>query len=201
MESIEDYILKKIAQKSAGHVFILDDFNHFGTSTAVRVALHRLVKKWIVQRIMPGLFVKPQTSKLLNKEISPNLEKVAQAIARRDNAKITPTGVFALYVLGLSTQIPLNLVYLTNGKTRKIKIGKSTILFKKTSPKKLALKGKISKLAILAMSEIGNGKLTKTEMDKIIANLRQENIDDLKHDLLLAPQWIAETITKGLANE
>jgi len=145
--------------------------------------------------------VKPVTSKLLNKTIHPNLDKIAHAIARRDKAKIIPTGVFALYALGLSTQIPLNLVYLTDGKARKIKVGKSTIVFKKTSPKKLALKGKLSKLAILAMSEIGKDKLTPLEIEKIINSLKKENINDLKHDLLLAPQWIAETINKGLEDE
>lgn len=201
MHSLDNKILDKINKQPDGHIFVYSDFNTLGKATAIRVAIHRLVKKGVLERIIPGLFVKPTTSKLLNKTISPSLDKVAQAIARRDNAKITPTGVFALYALGLSTQIPLNLVYLTDGKARKIKVGKSTIVFKKASPKKLALKGKISKLAILAMSEIGKGKLTSVEIDKIISAIKNEDIDHLQHDLLLAPQWIAETITKGLNNE
>lgn len=201
MHSLDNKILDKINKQPDGHIFVYSDFNTLGNATAIRVAIHRLVKKGVLERIIPGLFVKPTTSKLLNKTISPSLDKVAQAIARRDNAKITPTGVFALYALGLSTQIPLNLVYLTDGKARKIKVGKSTIVFKKASPKKLALKGKISKLAILAMSEIGKGKLTSSEIDKIISAIKNEDIDHLQHDLLLAPQWIAETITKSLNNE
>lgn len=201
MYSLDNQILEKINSRKEGYIFIYNDFKSLGNATAIRVAMHRLVKKGVLQRVIPGLFVKPTNSKLLNKTISPNLDKIAHAIARKDNAKITPTGVFALYALGLSTQIPLNLVYLTDGKARKIKVGKSNILFKKASPKKLALKGKISKLAILAMSEIGKGKLTAQEIDKIIKALKKEDIDSLKHDLLLAPQWIAETITKALENE
>ncbi len=198
MPSIEEHIIKYINKKKQGTIFVFNDFKALGNLTAVRVAMHRLVKKGVLQRIIPGLFVKPVTSKLLNKTIPPNLDKVAHAIARRDNAKIIPTGVFAMYALGLSTQIPLNLVYLTDGKSRKVKVGNSTIVFKKTSPKKLALKGKLSKLAILAMSEIGKDKLTPLEIEKIIHSVKKENINDLKHDLLLAPQWIAETINKGL---
>ena len=201
MPSIDDYILQIINKKKPGTIFVFNDFKTLGNLPAIRVAMHRLVKKGILQRVIPGLFVKPTTSKLLNKTISPNLDKVAHAIARKDYAKITPTGIFALYALGLSTQIPLKLVYLTDGKARKIKVGKSTIEFKKASPKKLALRGKLSKLAILAMSEIGKGKLSQIEIEKIINALKKENIDDLKHDLLLAPQWIAETIHKGLENE
>lgn len=199
--SLDDHILKKVNQENKDQIFVYADFDKLASATAIRVAMHRLVKKGVLQRIIPGLFVKPTTSKLLNKTISPNLDKVAHAIARRDKAKITPTGVFALHALGLSAQIPLNLVYLTDGKARKIKVGKSTIVFKKASPKKLALKGKISKLVILAMSEIGKDSLKPTEINKIISALKEEDIDDLKHDLLLAPQWIAETITKELENE
>lgn len=198
MHSLDDKILAKITKQPDGHIFVYTDFDTLGNASAIRVAIHRLVKKGIIERIIPGLFVKPTTSKLLNKTVSPSLDKVAQAIARKDNAKITPTGVFAMYALGLSTQIPLNIVYLTDGKARKIKVGKSAIVFKKTSPKKLALKGKISKLAILAMSEIGKEKLRPNEIDKIIKALKNEDIKHLQHDLLLAPQWIAETITKGL---
>ena len=201
MYSLDNQILKKINSHKDSHIFVYNDFDTLANPTAIRVAMHRLVKKGVLERIIPGLFVKPTTSKLLNKTISPNLDKVAHAIARKDNAKITPTGVFALYALGLSTQIPLNMVYLTDGKARKIKVGRSTIVFKKSSPKKLALKGKISKLAILAMSEIGKDHLKPTEIDKIMSALKEEDIDDLKHDLLLAPQWIAETITKELENE
>jgi hypothetical protein len=94
--------------------------------------------------------------------------------------------------------VPLNIVYLTNGKDRKIKIGEAFIRFKKASLKKLALKGKISQLAILAMIEIGKDKLTPVEINKIINLLKKENIDDLKHDMTLAPQWVAEIINNGL---
>ena len=198
MESIDDKILAIMKRKKAGHIFVFNDFAHLGTANAVRVALHRLVKKGIIHRITPGLFVLPKTSKLFNKEILPAIESVAQAIARRDKAKIIPTGVFALNALGLSTQVPLNIVYFTNGRDRKVKIENYSIRFKKTSLKKIALKGKISRLVILAMTEIGKGKLTQDEIDKISNLLKKEDIDNLRHDLALAPQWVAETINKAM---
>jgi predicted transcriptional regulator of viral defense system len=198
MKSIDDHILEIMEDQKQGNIFILEDFKELGTAVAVRVALHRLVKRGIVKRLIPGLFVKPKTSKLLNSYVSPGPEKVAEAIARRDRARIIPTGSYALHVLGLSNQIPLKLVYLTDGKARKIKVGKSSIQFKKTSTKKLALRGKISKLVILAMGEIGKDKLSEFEKEQLFDLLRKEDIDDLKHDLLLAPQWIAEIINKGI---
>lgn len=198
MESIDDSILKRISTKKVGYIFILNDFSDLANANAVRVAVHRLVQKGVLHRVAPGLFVKPKISKLLNKEVLPNLDDIAQAIARKDEARIIPTGSFAMYKLGLTTQVPLNLVYLTDAKARKIKVGNSCITFKKTTPKKLALKGEISKFAILAMGEIGNGNLTTDETNKIIDLLKKENIEILKHNLRLSPQWIAELIKKGL---
>lgn len=201
MQSLDDKILAEISKKNKGYVFVYSDFSSLGSASAIRVAVHRLVKKGVLHRLIPGVFVLPDTSKLLNTTISPDLDKVAHAIARRDSAKITPTSVFALYALGLSTQIPLNLVYLTDGKARKIKVGKSTITFKKASPKKLALKGKISKLVILALSEIGKEHVKTSDLDKIKKALEDEDINHLQHDLQLAPQWIAELITKLINHE
>ena len=80
-----------------------------------------------------------------------------------------------MHVLGLTTQIPLKLGYLTDGSPRKITIGKRTIQFKKTTPKNLALKGEISKLAVQALKEIGKGKATKEEIDKIQTLLKKED--------------------------
>jgi hypothetical protein len=63
----------------------------------------------------------------------PTTEQIAEAIAKRDKARIIPTGAYALHMLGLSTQIPMNVVYLTDSSARKVKVGKQTIVFKKTS--------------------------------------------------------------------
>lgn len=196
--SIEEQIQDKVIKEKDGTIFLTEDFFDFGNANALRVSLHRLVKRGILYRLANGIFVKPKVGKLLNKIILPNLDDVAQAIAKRDKARIIPTGSFALYSLGLSEQIPLNIVYYTDGRARKIKIDNGTISFKKASPKKLALKGNISKLVVLALSEIGKDNLTQNEEGKIQTLLEKENREDLIHDLQLAPQWIAEIMAKNL---
>ena len=147
------------------------------------------------------MYVLPHTSKLLNDEVGVSLDKIAKAIAKRDNARIMPTGSFALNALGLSTQVPLNVVYYTDGTPRKVKVGKGTINFKKASAKTLSYKGKISKLAILAMREIGKGKLMASEEERLLTLLKKEDIEDLKHDIRLAPQWIGEFMSKAFRDE
>jgi len=87
---------------------------------------------------------------------------------------------------------------LTDGSPRVIKVGKRTIKFKKTTPKNLLAKGKISRLVIQALKEIGNGKVTEEEEQKIVALLRKGDEKDLKHDIALAPVWIQKIMKKAL---
>ena len=92
----------------------------------------------------------------------------------------------------------MNIVLLTDGSPREIKVGKRRIKFKKTTPKNLMAKGKISRLAIQALKEIGNGKVSMEEEKKIIDLLKREDIKDLKHDISLAPVWIQKIMKKAL---
>ncbi len=123
------------------------------------------------------------------------------AIAKRDKATIVPTGVYALNRLGLSTQVPLNIVYLTDGAARKVKIGKQIIKFKKTTPKNLLAKGPISSLVIQALRAIGKDKASQQELDKICELLKKEKLHYLQHDIKLAPVWIADILKHALNTE
>ncbi len=198
MKSVDDKVAKQIQNAKAGTILFIEDFLPLGSNGAVHTALHRLVKAKKVHRLARGIYVKPTFSKLLNQDVLPTAEEVAIAIAKRDKARLLPTGAYALNALGLSTQVPLRIVYLTDGSPRTIKIGKRTIQFKKTTPKNLALKGKISKLVVQALKEIGKDKATPHELERIQNLLLKEDKQDLKHDIALAPQWIAEIMAKAL---
>jgi len=197
MQSIEKQIEKSIKSKPNGSLVLPDDFLSYGSSDAIRKALGRLEDKQVIVRVAQGIYVRPKASKLIG-TLMPTAEEVAEAIAKRDRIRTLPTGSYALNALGLSTQVPMNIVMLTDGSPRVIKIGKRTIKFKKTTPKNLLAKGKISCLAIQALKEIGNGKATEKEEQKIVELLRKEDEKDLKHDIALAPVWIQKIMKKAL---
>lgn len=119
---------------------------------------------------------------------------------------IIPSGEVALWKLGLSTQVPLNHVYLTDGPSRVIKIeekdGKTsyTITFKHASPKNFALRGKISSQVVQALKAIGEKNLTKSILEKVESLIMRENLDDLNHDLTVAPAWITKLIKDSFKN-
>ena len=195
--SIQEKIAAQIHALPEGELLLPSDFSDLGSSEAVRLALFRLEKAGIIVRVAQGIYVRPKISKWIG-PISPSAEEVAEAIAKRDRIRTVPTGSYALNAVGLSTQIPMNIVLLTDGSPREIKVGKRTIKFKKTTPKNLLAKGKISRLVIQALKEIGNGNVTEDEGKKIFELLKKEDEKDLKHDIALAPVWIQKMIKKGL---
>jgi hypothetical protein len=151
----------------------------------------------MISRVSQGVYVRPKESRLIGK-LTPSAEDVAEAIAKRDSIRTIPTGSYALNALGLSTQVPMNIVMLTDGSPRVIKVGKRTIKFKKTTPKNLMATGKISRLVIQALKEIGQGKVTIELEGKILKLLKKEDENFLKQDISLAPVWIQKIMKKAL---
>lgn len=186
-------------RKPKGSLILPDDYRALGSSEAVRKALDRLEDRKVIIRVAHGIYVRPKISKFIG-PLTPSAEEVAEAIARRDRIRTVPTGSYALNALGLSTQVPMNIVLLTDGSPREIKVGKRTIRFKRTTPKNLMAKGKISRLVIQALKEIGNGKLSEEEEQKIVHLLKKENEKALKHDIVLAPVWIQKIMKKALTD-
>lgn len=199
MQSIEKQIEKSIKSKPIGSLVVPDDYLSYGTSDAIRKALDRLEDKQVIVRVAQGIYVRPKISKLIG-PLVPTAEEVAEAIAKRDRIRTVPTGSYALNALGLSTQVPMNIVLLTDGSPRVVKVGKRTIKFKKTTPKNLMTKGKISRLVIQALKEIGNGNVTEEEEQKIIELLKKEDKKDFMHDLAFAPVWVKKIMKKALGD-
>ncbi len=197
MEAVEQLIKKEVQKTSQGTLFFPEDFSRFGSPDGVRKALQRLDHKGVIKRVAQGIYVHPKENSYIG-PVMPTAEEVADAIARRDRTRTVPTGVSALNALGLSTQVPMNVVLLTDGSPREIKIGKRKIKFKKTTPRNLSAKGDISRLVIQALKALGNGKVSKSDEQKIIELLKKERHGDLLHDIEVAPEWIQSVMRKAL---
>ena len=187
-----------------GSVIFIDDFlDKFEYETA-RKALQRLHNSDQIMRLSRGLYYKPKESELLG-VIKPSAEQIAEAIAKRDKARIIPTGSSAQYRLGLTTQIPMNVVYMTDGSPRKIQVGNQKITFKKTSPKNLAVKHTLTSLIIQGLKEIGEGNTDTDQLQQIQAIIEKSNESKkVKDNIKFAPIWIQKivlNILKTIENE
>lgn len=200
--TVRDKIINRLEQMLPGTIFFIQDLLDEGSAEAVRQQLTRLVKAKIIKRLSQGIYLVPK--KLGGHGfLLPNPDDIANAIARRDKSRIIPAGEVALWKLGLSTQVPLNYVYSTDGPSKVIKIEEKegvtnyTITFKHTSPKNFALKGKITSQVIPALKAIGQKNLTAEMSEKIESLIMREDLDDLKHDMSIAPAWIAKLIRES----
>ncbi|MDO6440331.1 DUF6088 family protein [Cyclobacterium sp. 1_MG-2023] len=187
LETIENKVNK-------GEVFFISDFTNLGNYEATRKSLQRLTKDEYIERIAKGIYFLPKKNEQLG-VIYPHAEQIAKAIAKRDKARIIATGSTALNLLGLSSQIPLKVVFLTDGTARKIKVGKQTIEFKKTNPKNLSIKHQLTNLIIQALKSIGEKNVTQDQLNHLQKIIDQSGDRELVYqNLKNAPVWVQKKI-------
>lgn len=189
--SIQDRILRRVLREKRGVFFFTKSFINYGEPLAIRRALNRLVKKGKLCRVMNGIYVRQKIDPVIG-ILTPGIDEIAKAIVKKNKKRIAPTGITALNELGLSTQVPARVIYLTNGASRTIKIGNRTLTFKKTAAKNVSAMGKINHLVIQALRVVGKNNVTESEVTRIRKILKYENQEYLKHDSKLAPAWIRE---------
>lgn len=195
--SVENQILEKVKNYSRGKIFFPNDFHSLGSESSIRQSLNRLEKKNILVRLSNGIYLFPKKHKTLG-ILKPSSEEIALAIAKRDKARLIPTGPQALHKLGFTTQVPINAVFLTDGSPRIIKIGKRNIKFKIASPKLLSVKNETNIHIIQALRELGKENINEDVKSKIAHILKNVAPEQLKHDIKLAPRWIADIMQDSL---
>jgi len=199
MDSTANQIKNKITKSRRGKLFFPDDFATLGTPDAIRLALGKLHKSGLIMRVAHGIYYYPKINRnkyIKNKYLSPPIDQIAYGIAKRDKIRIVPTGVYALNALGLSTQVPANAVFITDGAPRRITIGKGKgILFKHTSEaRSLAYKSKLLMLIVSALREIGEGKVTAEQLEIIKSHFSHITKQEFEADIQLMPLWIRKTL-------
>lgn len=172
-ESIENKILGKSKKCGRGTVFFVGDFISYGSRNSVNKALERLTEKGLMLRVARGIYCYPKIEKVYGLgAVPPSLEDIAKAMAKRDGARIIPTGIFAQYQLGLTQQVPMNVVYLTDGVSRTIDLGEGkNIKFKRTSPRYFAIRSQLALLLTMALKDWKVENLTAVQVAVIKALL------------------------------
>ena len=188
-----------VEQAKDGTIFIPDDFVTYGTPDAIRSGLTRLCRNGKLLRFAKGIYYVPTFDKWDETLREPSLDAIAQKIAQRDNARIIPTGAYALNKLGLSTQVPANIIYITDGSARQVKFGEGkSISFRHSNDLgNFAYQSQLMQLAVLAMREIGEKLITEEQTAKIkkmITNHVSEQ--DFNHDIILAPTWVRKILQR-----
>ena len=167
MQSSQKQILNRIYGNGRGYAFSPKDFSKLCTRSSIDIALHRLMKKGTIRRVLRGIYDYPKYSDLLEQELSPDIDQVAQALARKFRWTIQPSGPAALNLLGLSTQVPSQYIYHSSGPNRSYAVGQTGISFQTGAAKEASFKYPQSALMVQALKSLGKGEITPEAISHI----------------------------------
>ncbi|MFW2356408.1 DUF6088 family protein [Hydrogenophaga sp.] len=188
-ESVDTLVLQRIESHGPGWVFTPGDFADLGTRTAVASALKRHKAAGHIRLLGRGLYDVPRQHALLG-TLWPAIETVAQALERKDGLRLQPSGVYAANLLSLSEQVPAKAVFLTDGATRRVKVGPTEIQLKRTTPRHMAAAGRLSGLLIQAFRSLGPDHITPQRIEQLRQRLPAPERLQILKDVALAPEWM-----------
>lgn len=194
-QSIGNQIANRIISKGKSWVFTPNNFLDLGTRTAVAQSLVRLVRAGTIRRLAQGLYDYPEKHLTLG-DLPPNYDRVAQALAGRDNLRIQPSGAYAANLLGLTEQVPAKIVFLSDGSNRTVQINKQQLVLRRTTPKNMATAGKVSGLVIQALRYLGQNNVDDKTIEILKKRLSSNDKRQLINDLRFTPVWIGVIFRK-----
>ena len=194
--SIPDKIVDRLRRQGRGKVFTPKDFLDIGSRDAVDQALSRLAKAETVQRLGRGLYCYPKINKRLGIAIPPDVDEIADALARQTGSRIAPSGATAANRLGLSTQVPAKPAYLTDGRSRQVRVGNFVVVVKHVAPKELPVGNRTSATVLQALRHLGKDAVDSTVVSRIRKALSPRNRSQLLQDARYTTDWIADAVRK-----
>ena len=194
MVAIPGRLMRRVQRIGRGSVFIPADFTDLGSRAAIDQALSRLARAGTIRRLARGLYDYPRIHPHLG-SISPDPDTVARALARRTQSDIQVTGAQAANALGLSTQVPAHAVYLTNGASRHVVIGKRRIALRHAAPKHFVGAGSAAGTVIQALRYFGPDA-TATVVDSVAPRLSAGDRRRLLRGKAIAPSWMQPAIDR-----
>jgi len=190
MQTMRDQVITRIERLGAGKAFSAKDFLDIASRGTIDMALSSLTRTGTIRRIRRGLYDMPKVNPALGGKLSPDIDEAARAIARRQRWKIVPDGAWAANLLGLSTQVPSKIIYLTDGPNNDVQIGRRTIYFKHSRPKAMAGPEGKSALVVQALRYLGKERVGASEVEKLRAGLSPAEMRKLVKDTRFGVDWI-----------
>lgn len=196
MDNVREQIEQRITDAGRGFVFTRKDFQDITSSGSVGRILSRMVEEGVIRRLGRGIFDFPNINSAFGGPLSPDMDQVAKAIARKFRWSILPYGNLAANRLELSQQVPAQTIYLSDGPAKELKINSRVIYFKHARPKEIYADSYISGLVVQALRYFGKDRVN----DEIIAYLKQKLSQNEKNELLenihYGTEWIYEIVRK-----
>lgn len=196
MNTLPKTILLQARSLPEGGVLSPKEFLHLGSRSAVDQAFSRLAKAGTLLRVARGAYAAPVSSRFGSRAPAP--EKVVKALAEQSGEIVVPHGANAANALGLTQQVPIREVYLTSGRTRKLKLGRSEVLVKHAPRWMLALGTRPAGAAVRALAWIGPAHAGKS-LASLRRTLPRSEWQALASARATLPGWMAQAIGEEAA--
>jgi len=191
MQSVDSSILSRICGSGRGSVFTPGRFLDLGSRNAVDKVLSRLVQKGTIRRVARGLYDYPEHHPVMG-ILAPSPDAIARALAGKRGIRLQPSGAYAANRLGLSTQVPARIVYLTDGPSRTVRVGNQEIRLQRTTPRNMGPTGRISGLVIQALRRLGQKHVDDAAIQTLQRKLSDQDKKRLIKDISYAPAWVGK---------
>lgn len=188
--STDSLVRDRLQRQRPGWVFTPSAFSDLGSRTATALAILRQKKAGQIRQLARGLYDFPKRDPQLGL-LAPSTDAIVDALKGRDAIRLQPSGAYAANLLGLSEQVPMKLVFLTDGRNRVVKIGRQVIELRRTTPRNMATAGRVSGLVIQALRHLGRARVTDSMVDLLRDRLSADDKILLLRDLGFAPTWMA----------
>ena len=188
-QSIDALILRRVLAGRGRRVFTAADFLDLGSRDAIDTALSRQARAGLIRKLARGLYDVPRQDARLG-PLSPSVDAIAKALRGRDAVRLQPTGAYAANLLGLSNQVPMRVVFLTDGSASQVHIGALQIVLKRTTPRNMATAGRSSGLVIQGLRHLGQQHVNEGVVAALRRRLSDSDKRRLLKDLRYAPAWV-----------
>lgn len=187
-------IMKLVSEAEPGEVFVPGDFAEAGSAAAVRKALSRMVEAGELERPMRGLYRKPRQSVFLGTEVPASPDEIAEALARKFEWNIAPYGDTALNKLGVDSQVPSIVRYVSDGPYRTYRYGPYTIEFRHTANRDLSRLSPIAATVVQALKALGKDGVTENQLNIISSQLDDAQMEKLVLETRNATSWVRAAV-------
>lgn len=194
-DSIDRAVLSRMERRPRGTAFTAADFLDLGSAAAVYQALSRNARSGRIRKVARGVYDVPATDPELG-ALAASTEAIAEALRGQGAIRLLPSGAHAANLLGLSTQVPVQAVYLTDGISRSVIVGRRRITLKRTTPRNMATAGSISGTVIQALRWLGRNQIDQDVVEKLRRRLSARDRRRLLDDLPYAPIWVQSVIRR-----
>ncbi len=201
MNTIQDDILNRIREQGRGKVFTPKDFLDLGSRDSADQSLSRLVKGGEIQRLGRGLYHFPRMNERLGIPIGPDLDEVAEALARQTGSRVVPSGAVAANRLGLSTQVPAKPVYLTDGRTREVRIDGTVFQLRHAAPKEFPVGCRTSAMVFQALRHLGQAAVDNQVLAQLRRALSGAQLKELLRDARYTTDWMGAVVRQIVEQE